>query len=98
MVSARVLFHPEAVEDLRGALAWYSERSAELATAFGVAFSDAVEMLRQAPEAWPRYDEKTRRYLMRRFPYSVIYRIAGATLEVVAVAHAKRRPGFWKAR
>jgi toxin ParE1/3/4 len=40
----------------------------------------------------------TRKYLLRRFPYAVIYRVTDEAIEVVAVAHGRRRPGYWKTR
>jgi toxin ParE1/3/4 len=39
-----------------------------------------------------------RRYLFHRFPYMLVYRETGAVILVIAVAHARRRPGFWKER
>jgi hypothetical protein len=40
----------------------------------------------------------TRRYLLKRYPYAVIYRELDDLIWVVAVAHGKRRPGYWKSR
>jgi toxin ParE1/3/4 len=40
----------------------------------------------------------SRRYLLHRFPFQIVYRARGETIEVVAVAHLKRRPGYWKSR
>ena len=49
----------------------------------------------ELPETWPAYKENTRRYVFRVYPYSLIYRIVGEEITVVAVAHAKRKPGYW---
>ena len=35
---------------------------------------------------------------MRRFPYLIVYRVTASAIQVVAVAHARRRPGYWKTR
>ncbi|MBL8683290.1 MAG: type II toxin-antitoxin system RelE/ParE family toxin [Myxococcales bacterium] len=43
-------------------------------------------------------DRRTRRLLLARFPFHLVYRVAPAELVVIAVAHTKRRPGYWKAR
>lgn len=52
----------------------------------------------EAPDRWPMYTHGTRRYLLRRFPFSVVYRVSGIAITVVAVVHGKRRPGYWKSR
>jgi plasmid stabilization system protein ParE len=57
----------------------------------------AFESIRENPEACPvwRADRSYRKRLLKRFPYIVFFRIDAATVEIVAVAHAKRRPGYW---
>ena len=40
----------------------------------------------------------TRKFLLRRFPYGVVYRITKSAIQVIAVAHGRRRPGYWKSR
>ena len=88
----------EALLEAEAAARWYAERSSSAA----LAFSDEIDITENAivksPEAWPAYDHGTRRYLLRRFPYSVVYRVESTRVLLVAVAHAKRRPGYWKSR
>ena len=50
------------------------------------------------PNTWPAFDHGTRRFLLRRFPFSLLYRVELTRLVIVAVAHAHRRPGYWKQR
>ncbi len=50
------------------------------------------------PLSYPEHIGGTRRYLLHRFPYHVVFRERGKAIEVVAVAHVKRRPGYWKSR
>ncbi len=42
--------------------------------------------------------KRARRYILPRFPFSVIYRMKGELIEVVVVAHQRRKPGYWKSR
>ena len=58
----------------------------------------AVAAIEQNAEAWPLYVHGTRHYLLRRYPFSVVYRIEDATILIVAVAHGHRRPGYWASR
>jgi plasmid stabilization system protein ParE len=59
---------------------------------------DALENLAQWPQRWPFYQHGTRRFVLHRFPFSVIYRDEPAVVSIVAIAHHKRRPGYWKDR
>jgi hypothetical protein len=43
-------------------------------------------------------DQKTRRLLVNRFPYQAVYRVRHGEIVIVALAHLKRRPGYWKHR
>jgi plasmid stabilization system protein ParE len=94
----KVSFHPEAVEEVETARRWYAERSPLAARAFLAELNLAVERVRETPERWPRYTKGVRRYVLPRFPFTMIYRKKGEVVEVVAVAHHRRKPGYWKSR
>ncbi|MBI5967941.1 MAG: type II toxin-antitoxin system RelE/ParE family toxin [Deltaproteobacteria bacterium] len=98
MSSRRVDIHPEAVAEARAAAQWYRERSAPAANAFLAEVDRSVEKIAEDPEIWPRYVAGTRRFLLQRFPFSVVYRQVSGKIEIVAIAHGRRRPGYWKDR
>ncbi|MBI3933914.1 MAG: type II toxin-antitoxin system RelE/ParE family toxin [Acidobacteria bacterium] len=98
MARRTVEFHPEAIAEAHAAAEWYRQRSAGAADRFLEELDRAVEMIAGAPLRWLDYRHGTRRFLLRRFPFSVVYREAGGTLQVIAVAHARRKPGYWKVR
>ncbi|HWH78122.1 MAG TPA: type II toxin-antitoxin system RelE/ParE family toxin, partial [Candidatus Binatus sp.] len=77
---------------------WYAKRSPSAAAAFLASLDDAVNVIRSNPGRWPEQSHGTKRYLLRRFPYAVIYRITDATIQVIAVAHGRRRPAYWRKR
>jgi toxin ParE1/3/4 len=58
----------------------------------------AVEDIAQAPQRWPKYIYGTRRFVMQRFPFSVVYLDDPELLTIIAIAHSKRKPGYWKDR
>jgi toxin ParE1/3/4 len=93
-----VRFHPAAVGEAKAAYDWYAKRNPAAATAFIAALDEAVRVIQDRPARWPQHLRGTRKYLLRRFPYSVIYRVTDATIQVVAVAHGRRRPGYWRRR
>jgi plasmid stabilization system protein ParE len=95
---ANVSFLPAAEADYREALHWYEVRSAQAAAGFEAAMQIAVQRVAHAPESWPLCDNRHRFYILKRYPYSLIYRIEPETVLIVAVAHARRSPSFWKRR
>lgn len=97
-MALQVELHPKAIAEARAERQWYEARSLLAAMAFVAEPDLAVRRIGDNPEGWPTYVHGTRRYLMRRFPFAVVYRRAGAMIEVVAVAHARRRPGYWRNR
>jgi len=98
MPSIPVGFHPEAIAEAAAAVEWYQERSDAAAAAFLAELDRAVEGIAEAPERWPQYLHETRRFLLHRFPFAIVYRRVAAGVQVVAVAHGRRRPGYWKGR
>ena len=98
MPELRIELHEEAVAEARAAREWYGARSEAAAEAFMVELGQAVEQIAKFPEAWPPYVSNTRRYLLQRFPFSIVYRRRRRIVQVIAVAHNRRRPGYWKNR
>jgi len=93
-----VEFHPEAIAEARAAYQWYAERDLSAANAFIAELDRAISQVQSAPERWPVHLHGTKRYLFRRFPYGVIYRVTETAIQVLAVAHGRRRPGYWRTR
>ncbi len=87
-----------ALDEAEFAARWYAERSASAAAGFADELDAAIAAIEQFPEAWPAYDHGTRRYLLRRYPFSVVYRVEAERILIAAVAHGHRRPGYWKSR
>lgn len=98
MTIRAVVVHPEAVAEGEAAAEWYTERNPSAAAGFRAELNRAIESIARAPQMWPVYISGTRRFPLRRFPFEVIYREAGDTIEVVAIAHGRRRPGYWEHR
>ena len=98
MARPSVEFHPDAIAEAKAAYDWYAKRNPSAANAFMAALDDAVSQISDSPERWPLHLSGTRKFLLRRFPYAVIYRLTDATIQIVAVAHGRRRPGYWRRR
>jgi len=98
MVPLNLEFHPRAVEEARAARRYYARRSATLANRFLTALDNALGQIFATPSQWPTHLHSTRFLRLRRFPYLVIYRETPIVVQIVAVAHTKRRPGYWRRR
>jgi len=97
-VTRELEYLDQAVVDAEGAARWYAERSPTAAVRFSAELDIAEAAILDRPEAWPTVGDGNRRYLLRRFPFSVVYRVEQSRVLIVAVAHARRRPGYWKDR
>ena len=76
MARPGVEFHPEAIAETRAAYEWYAERNPVAADAFIAELDHAIGQIPESPERWPVHLHGTRKFLLRRFPYSVVYRVA----------------------
>ena len=94
----RVEFHAAAAREVEDAQAWYEERSMFAASAFLRELSIATNRIREAPMRYPAAEHRTRRILLEHFPFTLHDRIREDVITVVAVAHQKRRPGYWQSR
>jgi plasmid stabilization system protein ParE len=94
----RVRLHPAARVELREARRWYYERSPLSATAFAHAIDSAVSTIMEAPRQHPLDQHGTRKLVTQRFPFNIFYLQSESDVVIVAVAHQKRRPGYWSSR
>jgi plasmid stabilization system protein ParE len=91
-------FVPAAERELDEAAYWYEERREGLGLEFLTVVREKVFALMDAPKRW-RMINGTRRALLEGFPYAVVYReISDDEIEIVAVAHLRRRPKYWANR
>ena len=88
----------EAEVELWEAMGYYEERSPGLGLDFEAEVEASVDAIRDFPERWPVRPDGTRRYLTPRFPYVVVYLYLQDHIWVIAIAHCKRRPGYWANR
>jgi plasmid stabilization system protein ParE len=92
--------HPEAAGDLREAAEFYRVRAGNsLSQSLLAEFEQSVNILLQHPGLGsPWRGRGRRRYLMKRFPYFLIYTVSAEEIRIIAVAHQSRRPGYWRGR
>jgi toxin ParE1/3/4 len=95
----KLVIVPLALGELHDAAAFYAaSANAELGLAFVTEFDRAVSGILANPYVGAVFRETRRRYILRRFPYSVFYYVAADEIRVIAVAHHRRRPSYWAGR
>ncbi len=102
-MSRLVLIEPEAEQEIRAARDWYEERREGLGADFVDCVDDAVKRIGEVPTASapvPGVPEhlEVRRVFLKRFPYAAVFVEQDEAISVVALAHLKRRPGYWLQR
>jgi plasmid stabilization system protein ParE len=93
-----VEFHDAAEEELTAAIDWYAGQNASAAVSFAGEIRDAVLSITSDPTRLPTLGPERRFCLLKRFPYLLVFRVLGDRVQILAVAHAARRPGYWKHR
>jgi len=94
----RVRLLQPARDELLGIVTFYEREAAGLGAEFLQDVDHALETIASSPEVGTPFEAGTRRLLLRRFPYGVVYLFEKDSLLLIAVAHQRRKPGYWKTR
>ena len=94
----RVRFRSEALDDVESAFEWYEDQRPGLGAEFRIALEAVVERIADRPSAFIEVLPPVRRALLRRFPYSLYFRVLEGEIEVVACLHMRRNPDAWMRR
>jgi toxin ParE1/3/4 len=98
-----IRFHPGAAVDLGSAGDWYEQQLPGLASDLTDEVDRALEAIAERPSTWPVWPGVdpalgVRRFLLPRFPFAIGYVVQGDSITVLAIAHLRRRPGYWLLR
>ena len=89
---------PAAATEIETAYRWYEKEREGLGTEFLDAVEKIVQTIAESPERFPAIRKDIRRAVLRRFPYSIFYRIVSGHVVVIACFHGKRNPKAWRSR
>lgn len=91
-------FHPEARFELISSVDYYED----IQTGLGLKFMDeillAIERILIYPQSSAKLSQNSRRCLINKFPYGIIYQVKEDEIIIIAIAHLNRKPGFWQDR
>lgn len=91
-------FHPRAEEEFDDAVDYYESCQSGLGLEFAEEIFASIERIAAYPDAWAELSTNTRRCIVNRFPYGVVFQIKSGALRIIAVANLQQRPGYWKNR
>ena len=91
-------FLTPANEELSEAAKFYEAHSTGLGSDYLNEVQHAIDLVCEFPELGQAVDPKLRRVVLHRFPFNLIYSVEAEAIVIVAVAHQRRRPGYWKSR
>ena len=92
-------FHPEAEAEYLEAVAYYEQRQPGLGASFLAEFESALAQVCEAPNRYPvERKPDIRRIRLTRFPFAILFRESEGSVQVLAVAHRRRRPSYWLSR
>ena len=77
---------------------YYESQATDLGIDFLSEVERAVNSIAELSMTWPVIEGELRRRLVRRFPFGILYRIEPEEIVIVAVAHLRRKPGYWRER
>jgi plasmid stabilization system protein ParE len=97
-MTLRAIFHSQAEFELNEAAAYYAAAREGLGDAFLAEVHRSVDQLCATPLAGRIVDKDVRWWVVRRFPYSILYRARPDHIRILAIAHHKRRPLYWRGR
>jgi plasmid stabilization system protein ParE len=98
MTNKPLVVHRLARNEASVAAHWYGSRSPKAAERFIGTLAQAFLTIEERPASFPQYLCNTRRCLLKKFPYVVVFFEMPELLLVVAIAHGHRKPGYWRRR
>ena len=91
-------FHPEARIEFLESIVYYELQQAGLSRRFLEAVSEGVRRVQAHPKMYRLICQEWRQCRIPRFPFGIIYRVKNRRIEIIAVMHLHRRPGYWQNR
>jgi len=93
-----VAFLPEAEQEMLEAARYYESQAAGLGEDYLSEIERAVAAIAESPKTWPIIEGNLRRRLVRRFPFGILYCVEPEEIVIIAIAHLRRKPGYWRER
>ena len=94
----KIEFLEPAQHELDEAIEYYNAQVVGLGNQFLDEVVNTLQRIADYPEAWQVFSEKTRRSLLHKFPFGVVYEIRNDSILIIAIANLHRKPNYWEER
>lgn len=78
------------------AILHYNSVRESLGFEFASNVKNSISHISASPDSWPKFSERLRRYILKRFPYAIIYRFENNQITIIAIMHMKRDHKRWQ--
>ncbi len=90
--------HPQAQKELEQTVLFYKKQKADLEKRFIEALEDAINRVCRNPLLYRKVDNQVRKCRLLHFPYALLFRQRLDQIEIIAVMHLRKEPGYWQSR
>ena len=91
-------FHEAAEKEFFAAIEYYESCQSGLGLRFSEEVYAGINRIIEHPDAWTQIDSKTRRCLINKFPFGILYLVFENNVLIIAIMHLQRKPGYWESR
>ncbi|MBW7889306.1 MAG: type II toxin-antitoxin system RelE/ParE family toxin [Bacteroidetes bacterium] len=95
---SKVSYNDLADEELSETVDYYERQKQGLGISFLAEVERSAEIIQENPLAFPKIYRETRRKILQRFPYSIMYYVLPDKIRILAVVNHKRNPFYWRER
>lgn len=94
----KLFLHPLAMEEMLEAKNFYNFKVNGLGNHLFEEIDRAIKLIEETPVTWPTIFKDLHRFILKKFPFAVIYRIKDDSIQVIAFMHQRRKPLYWRKR
>lgn len=88
-------FHPDVVNEIKGSYEWYEDKLDGLGDKYLSELEDGYTAIQKFPDTWATFQHGFKRYILNRFPFSILYKSNDKEIFIIAVMHNSRKPNYW---
>ena len=87
-----------ARKELTDSIDFYNKKRPGLGFEFADSVKKGLSRIGEVPESWPKFSKRLRRFLLKKFPFAIIYYsdITNTQITIIAIMHLHRKPVHWK--
>ncbi|TAM12367.1 MAG: hypothetical protein EPN72_05195 [Nevskiaceae bacterium] len=95
----KIVYHPAAAAEHLDQIHHYATLNPVLGTGYVEEFQAALSYISEGVQRFPVVIEpQVRRHFLSRFPIAIYFRAVGEQIQIISVAHKRRRPNYWATR